>query len=101
MIIHAPHAPNQRYLAQILKKMRRLGPPRLKAYWRKKDDAWYALEGSHRIAAAKKLGLVPILDRVYLSWEIGHDTNEVWPDKKVRSLLKFYDDHRWWVRYKF
>lgn len=101
MILFAPHDPTRSHLRRVVKEMRRRGAPYLYAYWRKKDGAWYALEGSHRIAAAKQLGLVPMLDRVYLHWEISHDTRDVWPDCRVRSLLKFYDEHKWWVRYEF
>lgn len=101
MIIYAPHAPEPFYLVEVIKKMRKRGAPRLHAYWRKKDNAWYALEGSHRTAAANQLGLVPVLDRVYLHWEINHDTSSILPDRRVRSVLKFYDEHKWWVRYEF
>lgn len=99
--LFAPHAPEPTYLAAVVNKMRKLGPPRLRAYWRRKDKAWYALEGSHRTAAAKHLGLVPVIKRVYLKSEIKHDTHEVKPDRRVSALLKYYDDGEWWVRYEF
>lgn len=101
LIIFAPHPPRPGHLREVVSEMRRRGPPRLYAYWRKRDAAWYALEGSHRTAAAKKLGLVPILERVYLKSEINHDTKDIWPDRRVSSILSFYDGLKWWVRYEF
>jgi hypothetical protein len=101
MIFFAPHSPSTDYLETIIEKMRKLGPPVLHAYWRRKDKAWYALEGSHRTAAAKRLGLIPVISQVYLASEIAHDTLDVMPDRRVSTLLKFYDDHKWWKRYEF
>lgn len=101
MIIFAPHAPNDFKLHDVINRMRKLGPPSLHAYWRRKDRAWYALEGSHRTAAAKRLNLVPVLIRVYLRSEVKHDTFDVLPDKRVASVLKFYDERKYWVRYEF
>jgi hypothetical protein len=116
-ILYALHPPDPEYLEGILSKMKGLGPPALHAYWRRnsgsrargewrafhrfESNCWYALEGSHRIAAAKKLKLIPLMKQVFLTSEIDHDTDDVWPDRRVSSLLEFYDEKNWWVRYEF
>ena len=100
-VLFAPHAPSPAHLRSVIAEMRRRGPPRLRALWRRTQGAWYALEGSHRAAAAQHLGLVPILERVRLRDEINHDTKSLWPDRRVASVVKFYDTMRLWVRYEF
>jgi hypothetical protein len=100
-VLFAPHAPYPDHLKLVIERMRKLGPPSLHAYWRRNKKAWYAVEGSHRTAAAKHLGLIPTIIRVTLSSRVDHDTEDVKPDKRVSTLLKYYDDFKWWVRYEF
>jgi len=47
-----------RYL-DVLEKMKKMGPPVIECY-QLRSDTLFALEGSHRITAAKELGIVPI-----------------------------------------
>ena len=54
------------HLEKVVEDMRRLGPPILRAYFDEVVGAWYAREGTHRLRAAKILGLTPIL--VPVSW---------------------------------
>lgn len=101
LVLFAPHEPSPDHLRVVVAQMRRLGPPRLRAVWRRKAGAWYAIEGSHRSAAAKHLGMVPVLERVRLRDEVDHDTSKIWPDRRVASILQVYDHLRWWVRHEF
>lgn len=48
-------------LAQVLDTMLRVGAPRIRAYFDAVSNAWYALEGTHRLRAAHLLGVAPIL----------------------------------------
>jgi hypothetical protein len=48
-------------LQAVIAKMQRLGPPRIMAYFDADFGAWFALEGTHRLRAAKHLGLAPIM----------------------------------------
>lgn len=57
--IRAIHAPDPTRLAEVAALMCRLGPPTIEVV---DCGAFFAaLEGSHRLAAAEMLGLVPIL----------------------------------------
>lgn len=52
---------NPEKLKAVMSEMKRLGPPKIRALWA--EDCWIAIEGSHRVAAAQKLGLpVTILE---------------------------------------
>lgn len=55
--VYAIHEPQSDRLAEVIEDMRRLGPPHLDAI--DCGDHLQALEGSHRIAAAAKLGVTP------------------------------------------
>lgn len=49
------------HLAEVVEEMRRRGPPRIRAYWDDVAGIWHAQEGTHRLRAAKQLGLVPTM----------------------------------------
>ena len=55
------------HLAAVIEDMRRLGAPTIKAVWMEVYNHWAALEGCHRIRAAKALGLTPEIDEVEYS----------------------------------
>lgn len=57
--VYAIHGPDDRRLQEVIKKMKRLGAPTIHAV--NCGDHYMALEGSHRLAAASKLGLTPAL----------------------------------------
>lgn len=59
MMIYAIHAPEAAKLASVIEEMRTLGAPKLRVV--ACGDYYMALEGSHRLAAAAELGLVPEL----------------------------------------
>jgi hypothetical protein len=59
--IYAPNLPFADHLKEVTLDMLVLGVPEIRAIWCEERNAWYALEGSHRIAAAQKFGLVPMI----------------------------------------
>ena len=59
MMIYAIHAPVAERLAEVTAQMEQLGRPVIRVV--DCGDYYMALEGSHRIAAAHALGLVPEL----------------------------------------
>jgi len=82
--------------------MRERGTPQIHAYWRKQESAWYALEDSHRIAAASELNLIPVIIRVYLHDRVTPKIHQTFSKyATARAVLKFYDEHQWWTRYEF
>ncbi len=52
------------HLANVIEEMKSLGAPTIKAVWAECYGAWCALEGCHRIRAAKELGLVPVIEEI-------------------------------------
>lgn len=60
---------DEQHLAKVMDEMRTLGAPVIRAV-HIDGSLWVALEGCHRLRAAEKLGLVPVLDEVELSDEI-------------------------------
>jgi hypothetical protein len=61
MIIAAPNLPDKYHLEYVKKEMKKLGVPKIRAIWSKTHNIWFAAEGSHRIAAAHKVGIIPII----------------------------------------
>lgn len=57
--IYAIHAPQPAHLEAVKAEMQRLGAPRIEVV--DCGDHYFALEGSHRLAAAAALGLSPEL----------------------------------------
>ena len=60
MIIVVPNKPIPSHLSYVKRRMKKLGAPKLRAVFYRKRC--YALEGSHRVAAAQQLGLPIILE---------------------------------------
>lgn len=87
VILKAPHEPF--YMDDVVEQMKVLGAPRIRAVWR--GDHWQALEGSHRIAAARILCLLPRIVPMRLGDKFSHDVDEVLPDRRVSSILKAID----------
>jgi len=60
-------------LCRVVEEMKALGRPSIRAVWLENKGMWAALEGCHRIRAAAKLGLEPIMMpvpyRPGMSWE--------------------------------
>jgi len=55
---------DEKHLADVKAEMKKLGAPTIKAVYLAGNDHYAALEGTHRILAAKDLGLVPIIDTI-------------------------------------
>jgi hypothetical protein len=54
------------HLQHVKTEMQRLGPPKLRGYFDPVTDTWYMREGTHRLRAAKALGIAPVL--VSIPW---------------------------------
>lgn len=72
-------------LVQVISEMKTLGAPVIQCF--EMDDGTYlALEGSHRLTAAKELGLIPILDVVDKIERNDPDVEKYYIDAKRREL---------------
>ena len=65
ILVHAHYS--EAHLQDVIESMRTLGAPRIQAVWSDVYNAWCALEGCHRIRAAKVLGLTPEINAVEYS----------------------------------
>lgn len=63
------------HLAEVKAEMLTLGAPVIKAVWMECYDMYAALEGCHRIRAAKELGLEPIIDEIEYSDDLVDGTD--------------------------
>jgi hypothetical protein len=84
---------SEEHLAQVMEEMKTLGAPKIHAVWHPAYGHWAALEGCHRIRAAKELGLTPeIIDVEYseemVSTVVGH-ADEDYPISEICD-----DSHR-------
>lgn len=52
------------HLAEVKSEMTKLGSPTIRAIWSEVYGCWMAVEGCHRIRAAKELGLTPIIKNI-------------------------------------
>ena len=60
VIVNPPHAHfRPAHLERVIGEMRTRGAPVLRAYF--DGEVWHAREGTHRLRAAKALGLTPVL----------------------------------------
>lgn len=57
------------HLDHVIGEMVRRGPPRIRASHDTATGAWFAAEGTHRLRAAARLGLAPVM--VPVRWRRG------------------------------
>lgn len=68
-----PHSHfDQKHLEEVISEMKIKGVPIIKAV-DTGEGVWVALEGSHRIRAAKALGLVPVIEEIEYSEDLMTD----------------------------
>lgn len=54
------------HLVHVTEEMKQRGSPRIRAFWDNLSERWYAMEGTHRLRAAVRLGMTPIM--IPVSW---------------------------------
>lgn len=62
--------PEPKHLAEVKEQMKIMGTPKIRAFYDKAEGLYWALEGSHRIIAAKELGLEPEIEEVEYNDEL-------------------------------
>jgi hypothetical protein len=88
--ILAPHKINKQsdHYKQVLAAMRQLGSPAIRAIWHG-AYGWLAIEGSHRIAAARELGLPVAIVDVAGETTIEHDLQDIESPCSAEALEAF------------
>ena len=72
-------------LAEVRAEMQTLGAPVIQCF-ELEDGKYLATEGSHRLTAAKELGLTPILDVIDKLDKDDPDTEKFYVDAKRREI---------------
>jgi hypothetical protein len=61
------------HLDAVAGEMAMLGAPVLRAVWSEGHGCWFALEGCHRLRAAHRLGLMPMIVEIDEAAEVSED----------------------------
>lgn len=90
---------DEQHLAEVKAKMQKLGTPTIRAIWSEAYGMWMAVEGCHRIRAAKDLGLTPNIKDIS-----GNKTTTIQCDGdnvkvKVAELTEELQDGLWRTDY--
>lgn len=73
-----PNQADKSHLASVTEQMAILGTPTIKAVWVEAYGSWVAVEGSHRVLAAKSLGLTPDIEEI--EYDADADLSVIGPD---------------------
>ena len=88
--IYTPNAAYAGHLEEVIALMETMGSPTIRAKWA--GDCYYAIEGSHRVAAAAKLGIPVIIVEVDNDDEISnHDFSDLQNVATVRDIMEYCD----------
>ena len=77
---------DQQHLAEVTQQMRELGAPSIRGIHDISNGTFIALEGCHRVRAAKELGHTPDLVDVGIYGEDGYIDREAMDDLTINSL---------------
>jgi hypothetical protein len=81
---------NKVHLEEVKKIMEVKGAPTIRAIWSDMHGIWLAIEGCHRIRAAKELGLIPKIKDVSrqktVTYQLRGDNVKI-PVPKLREML--------------
>lgn len=89
MRVVPPNAPNRLHLSRVREEMQRRRRPTIRVYWCVEHELAYALEGSHRLAAAASLGVAPKLKRMSLDDRMRHDFSDLKNPCTVREVVRY------------
>ena len=89
---------DEQHLDTVKAEMQKLGVPTIKAIWSECYGMWMAVEGCHRIRAAKDLGLTPNIEEITSETviiQIDGDDEEV----ETEALAEELQDGLWQTEY--
>jgi hypothetical protein len=88
VMVVAPNKTFPTHLADVKKEMETLGTPTIRAYW--DGEKYIALEGSHRLQAAKELNLTPNIEEMRLKeWLKNHDFPDIKEKASTNRILDY------------
>ena len=78
---------NKQHLEEVKSEMMKLGAPTIRAIWDETQGMWRAIEGCHRIRAAKELGITPII-KEYKGKSFRNDAGEIYKSSDLLNDWK-------------
>ena len=86
--IYTINAPSADHLAEVMAEMETLGSPKIRAVFC--GDHYKAIEGSHRVAAAHKLGIeVEIIEMEMSDVITDHDIDDLESSCTVEEIIDY------------
>jgi hypothetical protein len=83
------------HLEAVQNQMSKIGAPAVRAIWSETYGLWFAAEGSHRITAAKNLGLIPeIIDITGQAATVQRDEEDTEMTAEEIETWLTYDVHK-------
>lgn len=85
------HSVDTEKLARVVEEMRTLGAPEIRVVWDDMNGIWHAADGTHRLTAAHKLGLTPVLTEI--TWGeaadlLNEESGSCWTGEELESDCK-------------
>lgn len=84
ILLHTYYDKN--HLDEVKSEMQQLGAPVIRAIWDQSVGMWVALEGCHRLRAARELGLEPIIENVGIYDESGYIDDAAMRELTINAL---------------
>lgn len=84
VLLHSHY--DESHLEEVKTEMKSLGSPKIKGIWDEARSMWIALEGCHRIRAAKDLGLEPEMIDVGEYDDDGYIDYDALSEKRINEL---------------
>ena len=82
---------DKEHLEEVKSEMKVLGAPTIKAVYDECYGTWFAVEGCHRIRAAKELGLTPIIEDVTNQETVAMQLNDETVEMEMAELLEILE----------
>lgn len=86
---------DQEWLEHVKTQMLEMGAPKIKCIWSEIYGMWLAIEGCHRLRAAKDLGITPIIIDITNDETTIQQLDEIDTIVDVATLAQELNDDAW------
>lgn len=87
-MIMAINAAEEKHLEIVIERMKEIGEPTIRAWW--DGEKFWAIEGSHRLHAAERLGYIVEIEEVDLEDTISnHDLDDLPRTATVEDIVSY------------
>lgn len=90
------NAAEEKHLERVIERMKEVGEPTIRAWW--DGEKFLAIEGSHRLHAAERLGYLVEIEDVDLEDTIdNHDLDDLPKSTTVEVIINYMSDSKSFV----